>query len=302
MIVAGVGWLGLLAAMRDTERIMAEIIDKPTIIAISSHVARGAVGNRAVVFALERLGFPVVAVPTVTLSWHPGDGPATRIVPPAESFAALLEDLSGAPWLDRVGAVLSGYLGDAAQARPIAALVDAITARNPDVLYLCDPVIGDQAGPYVVPEIIAAIGGNLLSIADIITPNRHELGILLDQNPADNDGLVGAARAIGIREAVITSAFASVGEIANLLVTRNEVYRAAHTASAVAPHGTGDLLAALYLAHRLDGTGGPEALRMAAGSTRRLIKLASGAGELPLAGGQSELFASDDAVSLTRIA
>ena len=35
------------------------------VIAISSHVARGSVGNRAMVFALERLGFEVWAVPTI---------------------------------------------------------------------------------------------------------------------------------------------------------------------------------------------------------------------------------------------
>jgi pyridoxine kinase len=44
----------------------------PSVIVISSHVVRGSVGNRAAVFALETLGFPVWAVPTVVLPWHPG--------------------------------------------------------------------------------------------------------------------------------------------------------------------------------------------------------------------------------------
>ncbi|MBE0694401.1 MAG: pyridoxal kinase, partial [Aquamicrobium sp.] len=39
------------------------------VIVISSHVARGTVGNRAAVFALETLGLPVWAVPTVILPW-----------------------------------------------------------------------------------------------------------------------------------------------------------------------------------------------------------------------------------------
>jgi pyridoxine kinase len=38
---------------------------RPSVIVISSHVVRGSVGNRAAVFALETLGFPVWAVPTV---------------------------------------------------------------------------------------------------------------------------------------------------------------------------------------------------------------------------------------------
>ena len=56
-------------------------VDTPrAVIVVSSHVARGSVGNRAAVFALETLGHPVWAVPTVLLPWHPGHGRATRIV------------------------------------------------------------------------------------------------------------------------------------------------------------------------------------------------------------------------------
>ena len=119
------------------------------VIVVSSHVARGSVGNRAAVFALESLGFPVWAVPTVILPWHPGHSRATRIVPPSADFAALMRDLEGAKWLGEVAAVLSGYLGDAAQADAVASLVRAVKRRNPDALYLCDPFMGDRGGLYV---------------------------------------------------------------------------------------------------------------------------------------------------------
>jgi pyridoxine kinase len=56
-------------------------VSSNAVIVISSHVVRGSVGNRAAVFALETLGHPVWAVPTVILPWHPGHGPAKRIVP-----------------------------------------------------------------------------------------------------------------------------------------------------------------------------------------------------------------------------
>src|SRR5690606_9861359 len=98
--------------------------DATTVIVISSHVVRGSVGNRAAVFALETLGFPVWAVPTVVLPWHPGHGvpgaPAGRIVPPAEEFSRLMQDLQRAPWLGEVGAVLTGYLGHPEQAAAVA--------------------------------------------------------------------------------------------------------------------------------------------------------------------------------------
>ena len=67
-----------------------QIALRKTVIVISSHVARGSVGNRAAVFALEVLGHPVWAIPTIVLPFHPGHGKATRIVPGDAEFEALL--------------------------------------------------------------------------------------------------------------------------------------------------------------------------------------------------------------------
>jgi len=275
--------------------------EKPPVIVFSSHVAHGAVGNRAVVFALERLGFPVVAVPTIVLAWHPGEGQATRIIPPDEEFSGLIGDLVAAPWLGEVGGVLSGYLGDAAQADAIAGLVRGVKARNPEALYLCDPVVGDDDGVYVSPEILAAIGEELVPLADIMTPNRHELSFLRHRDYSNNDELVAAARQSRVAESLITSAFAGHERTGNLLVAPGGVYLAEHAALAGAPHGTGDLVAALYLAHRLDGAEGPAALRLATSSTLRLIEMASGSPELPLARGQAAFFAPHTGVSLDKV-
>src|SRR5262245_13680255 len=116
---------------------------KPAVIVVNSLVARGGVGGRASVFALERLGFPVWSVPTVLLSWHPGHGPATRIVPPSADFQQFLADLTTARWLGDVGGILTGYLGDVTQVEWIVRLIHAMKACNPSALFLCDPVIGD---------------------------------------------------------------------------------------------------------------------------------------------------------------
>lgn len=262
---------------------------KPAVIVVSSHVAAGTVGNRAAVFALERLGFPVVAVPTVTLTWHPGEGPATRIVPPDGAFSALINDLIAADWLDEVGGVLSGYLGAPAQAAAVAALVEAVRRRNPKARYLCDPVTGDAGGPYVAADIVTAVGQRLLPLADMATPNRYELGLLSGAPVTDAEMLIDAVRRTGVGEVLVTSAFAEPGTTANLLVAPDGVYKGQHAARPQAPNGTGDLLAALYLGHRLDGRPPPEAFGRAVGSTRRLVEMAGGATRLPLAEGQAAL-------------
>jgi pyridoxine kinase len=272
--------------------------EKPAVIVISSHVADGTVGNRAAVFALERLGFPVVAVPTVILPWHPGRGPGTRIIPPANDFGSLVADLVRARWLARVGGVLSGYFGEAEQAEPVGALVAAVKARNPGALYLCDPVLGDAGGQYVSEAIVEAIRKRLLPLADIVTPNRFELGLLTGETASDNGGLSTDARGTGVNEVVVTSAFAAPGEAANLLVTAKGALVATHPAVEKAPHGTGDLLAALYLAHRLIGSVAADALRKAAGSACRLAELAAGGDDLPLAAGQDALSHQESAVAL----
>lgn len=220
------------------------------VVVISSHVTRGSVGNRAAVFALEHLGFPVWAVPTVMLPWHPGHGPATRIVPPPDQFAAMMRDLENAPWLGEVGAVLSGYLGDPAQAEAVASFVRTVKTRNPRALYLCDPVSGDERGLYVPDATAAALRDVLLPLADIATPNRFELEWLAggEQLP-DNTHLARAALRLGPGTVVVTSAHALMaGSIGNLLVNERDLVLAEHRMVAGAPNGTGDLTAAHFLA------------------------------------------------------
>lgn len=232
------------------------------VIVISSHVVRGSVGNRAAVFALETLGFPVWAVPTITLPWHPGHGRATRIVVPPDQFAALMADLMEAPWLGEVGAVLSGYLGDPGQAASVAGLVEAVKTRDPDALYICDPVMGDAGGLYVPEETATAIRDRLMPLADIATPNRFELEWLSGTVLPDIESIMKAALATPPPTMLVTSAPAALeGGIGNLLLDRSQALLAEHRVICRPPNGLGDLTAALYLAHTLNGASRADALQ-----------------------------------------
>lgn len=224
------------------------------VIVVSSHVARGSVGNRAAVFALETLGHPVWAVPTVILPWHPGHGRATRIVPEPEKFAALMKDLEGARWLGEVGAVLSGYLGDAGQAAAVASLVKAVKAKNPRALYVCDPVMGDAGGLYVPIETATAIRDRLMPVADVATPNRYELEWMSGARLDDVKSVIAAALDAGPHTMLVTSAPAMLaGSIGNLLLTPTEALLAEHRVIDKPPNGLGDLTAAVYLARLMAG-------------------------------------------------
>jgi pyridoxine kinase len=276
---------------------------KPAVIAVTSHVARGSVGGRASVFALERMGFPVWSVPTVLLPWHPGHGRATRIAPDNAAFGALVADLAGSRWLGEAGGVLSGYFGSVDQVAAVADLVAGVKARTPNAVYLCDPILGDSAGLFQPEALVVAIRERLIPLAYIATPNRHELGWLTGMPVDTNDAIIAAARALGVAEVVVTSAHAPLGMTGALLVTRDAAHVATHREIDAVPHGTGDLFAALYLAYRMDGVAGETALARAASSVLRLIVLAqqTGADEMPLAAGQG-LFTADVAgVSVTRL-
>ncbi len=240
-----------------------EEADTPrAVIVVSSHVARGSVGNRAAVFALETLGFPVWAVPTVILPWHPGHGRATRIVPDPAQFAALMNDLAHAPWIGEVTGVLSGYLGDASQAQAVAALIKAVKARNPRATYICDPVMGDLGGLYVSTALAEALRDVLIPLADIATPNRYELEWLAGGKLDDMRSVMAAADDAGPETMLVTSAPSMMtGGIGNLLLTRNQALLAEHRLIDRPPNGLGDLTAAVFLARLLDGQPMPKALQ-----------------------------------------
>ncbi|MDF1608258.1 pyridoxal kinase PdxY [Hoeflea sp. YIM 152468] len=258
---------------------------RTSVIVISSHVVRGSVGNRAAVFALETLGFPVWAMPTVILPWHPGHSRATRIVPSREDFSALIDDLCRAPWLAEVGGVLSGYLGDVGQAADVGRLVAAVRAANPDAIYMCDPVIGDMEGLYVPEKVAAAIASVLIPIADIATPNVHELAWLAGAPMTDSGSMIAAAETLGPARVLVTSALAMMaGSTGNLLVSGRQSVMAEHRLIPNAPNGLGDLMSATFLARLLEGVAEEKALQMATGAVFEILARTArrGADELTL--------------------
>lgn len=245
-------------------------------ICLSSHVAYGAVGNRIMVPALEALGLQVTAFSTVQLPWHPGlnarYGTGTRIVADDSSFAAMIDNFIAAPWLQNIQGMVSGYLGSPAQAKAIARLVVALKHANPDAIYLCDPVIGDNGGLYV-PEVTAnAIRDELWPLADIVTPNRFEFGWMIGQPELKLDGMIKAAFTLEKRQVVVTSVDATENEIGTLLVAENAAQLISHEKILEAPNGTGDLLAALFLGFVLQGDPPETAVKKAATAVLAAIK------------------------------
>ncbi len=242
------------------------------VIVISSHVVRGSVGNRAAVFALETLGIPVWALPTVVLPWHPGHGPSTRLTFSVDDFDAVIDDLVRSRWGGEVKAVLTGYFGSEGQPRAVARLIRSLRERNPDLLYVCDPVMGDLGGLYIPQATAEAIRDELIPLANLATPNRYELAWLSGSELNSNTAIMEAALALGPSKMLVTSAVPMMaGGTGNLYLTGTHALLAEHRLIDNPPNGLGDLLSALFLARLLTGAPEERALQLATASVYEIL-------------------------------
>lgn len=231
------------------------------ILAISSQVARGHVGLSIAVPAMQALGHEVIALPTILLSNHPGHPHKAGIIIDPDILGRMFDALRQNGWLTGIDAILTGYLPTAAHAAFARLVVTELRAICPvRPVYLCDPVMGDDPkGLYIDPHAAEAIAGNLVSLADILTPNRFELSYLTGQDirtPANIFDGLSATRDAHAPVVVATSIpvpGSNGTKAANVLTSPGlqaltEVPLRPH-----APHGTGDLFSALFLSAHLAG-------------------------------------------------
>ena len=255
----------------------------PTVLSISSQVVYGPVGNSAAVPAMQRLGLDVLALPTVLLSNHPGHGPLAR--QPVD-IAPLLARLIDDGRLSDCRAVLTGYIVSPEQVETVAALVGRLKKASPELLYLCDPVLGDDHTGLYVPEAVAAgIRDRLLPLADVVAPNRFELAWLSGHEISTPDDAIAAARALAPAHTLATSIPCRDGCFATMAIGRTRAALVETRRRERVPHGTGDLLSGLFLAHFVRGKREANALANAVAGLEAVIDASEGSVTLDLAYG-----------------
>ncbi|WP_374441885.1 pyridoxal kinase PdxY [Stella sp.] len=268
------------------------------ILSVQSWVAAGHVGNSAALFPLQRLGFETWAVPTWVGSNHPGHPRWHGGAMPADRVAGMLAALVDRGLLARCRAVLTGYVGDPAIGEAIERAVAA--ARPAGALYSCDPVIGDRAeGIYVAAGIPALFRERLVPAADIVTPNQFELEWLVGRalpTMADIAAGAGELRRSGRGGTVLVTSVEAGGDPARqrmLAVGPDGAWLVEHPTVPVRVKGTGDLVAALFLAGLLRTGALPAALAYAASAIHGVLESTRRAGgdELALVAAQDEIVA-----------
>lgn len=251
------------------------------ILSIQSHVAYGYVGNRAAVFPLQLLGYDVIAVNTVQFSNHTGYGAWTGMVFSDRHIEDIIAGLAERGVLEQVDAVLSGYLGDAALGAIVLDAVRKIRENNPDMIFCCDPVMGDVGrGFFVRPEIPPFFRDSALDAATVITPNQFEAQALTDVTISTLASATSACRALheaGPELVVITSletAETPPGAIQMLASHRDGrrwIVTTPRLPLAPAPNGAGDLTAALLTGYLLRGMTADQALSATASSVHAVF-------------------------------
>ena len=252
------------------------------ILSISSQVAYGPVGNSAAVPALQAKGHEVVAIPTITLSNHPGHGKPAGFRTAPEDMTRMLETLDGLGVLVLCGAAMTGYFADPQQVEAVANVLVRMKSARPGLFILVDPVVGDEEGFYVPQPVADALRKFLVPLASCITPNRFELEWLSGMPVTDAGSAIAAARTLGIGEVLATS-IPALGQLATLLIMADTHHAIVTPKLARVPHGTGDFLSGLYLASRV--TAGPEsAFANAMKTLNHAIAISAGTSVLDVAG------------------
>lgn len=255
----------------------------PAVLCISSHVVRGHVGASAAVPALAALQIEAWALPTIVLSNHPAHGATARHLLPASDLEAMADRLDEHGWLGQCDAVLTGYFAEPGQVAAAARIIERLKRDRPGLVHCCDPIFGDDPGGLYVPDAVAeAVRDRLVPRADILKPNRFELEWLGGRPVANLDDALAAARGLGPPELVVTSIPAG-DEIANALLWPDGAASAARPRRTGVPKGTGDLMIALYLGHRLGGEAPEAAFARALAGLDHVMELSEGRDELALA-------------------
>ncbi|EYC04673.1 hypothetical protein Y032_0086g1921 [Ancylostoma ceylanicum] len=214
------------------------------VLSIQSHVVHGYAGNKASVFPLQLNGFEVDPINSVQFSNHAGnveflnlpkcDSP---VKPTSFTFspedrsssartAALsaykyvkgqrltdldLSDLYEGLKLNEINEythILTGYCGNAAFLTKIADIVKDLKSKDPSVLFVCDPVMGDNGMYYVPKELLPVYRDVVVPLANVLTPNAFELGEIVGFDIVNEEDCIRGMdiiHNIGVETVVVTS-------------------------------------------------------------------------------------------------
>ena len=260
-----------------------------SVLSIQSSVTFGAVGNTMASTVLLKLGCHLARIDTVQLAAHPGHNVRAGLQErsggsmPDQDFKALLAAITALGFGNGLDAIMTGYIGKAAQIDPI---VEAITSLKRDVDHIAvmiDPAIGDHGRLYVDDDIALGIEEKLIPLAHIITPNAYEFTRLTGLAQTTPDAIEDAGHLLfdrypDLKGIAVTGCREHIRD-SETTVTDYWIDRDGMTSHAAAPltpdsrgmAGGGDLFAALLMGYYLSYANWRSAFEQAAKISRHII-------------------------------
>lgn len=257
-----------------------------SIISIQSQVVHGHVGNSAAVLPMQAHGLNVAAVPTTLLSNHPGfETMRGRVLEP-ELVGDLLRGVEERGLIQTSRYIVSGYLGSRANGEVVAAFIKRARQLNPDITYICDPVMGDvNLGVFVADQVVECLCDELVPLADLLTPNQFEVGLIAGNPLSTWTALEAAAVKIqaqrGARVVVTGCMLADTpaGSLENIVFEDKSCTRLVSPRLPMVPVGTGDLYTGLLTASLARDVPLVDAARRAAAIVLAILGRTMAAGE-----------------------
>lgn len=244
------------------------------IISIQSQVVHGHVGNSAAVPAMRALGATVTAVPTTLLSNHPHYPTMRGHILDAPLVADLLRGVEERGLIERAAVLVTGFLGSVAIGEAVADFVARARVRNPALITICDPVLGDDdLGGFADPALAALFRERLMPQAAVVTPNGWEARLIAGEGAAVSDiDLLHALRGRGLRDIVVTGGHASHDRLRTLILEGEAASAIGTPRLDVRPAGTGDFFTGVLAAEMARGTRLSDAAERAAALTFAILE------------------------------
>ncbi|PKA54125.1 Pyridoxal kinase [Apostasia shenzhenica] len=177
------------------------------VLSIQSHTVQGYVGNKSAVFPLQLLGYDVDPINSVQFSNHTGYPTFRGQVLDGKELWDLIEGLGGNNLLYYTH-LLTGYIGSISFLDTILQVVQRLRMINPQLIYVCDPVMGDEGKLYVPKELVSVYREQVVPVASMLTPNQFEIEQLTGYRiSSEKDGLEACNKlhAAGPKKVIITS-------------------------------------------------------------------------------------------------
>ena len=232
---------------------------------------------------MSLLGHHLAQVNTVQLIAHPGHGLRAGGSISDEDFFALMDGLTSLKFYQDIDAVMTGYIGKAAQVDILAKTISVLHKLKPELDVMVDPAIGDHGRLYVDDDIARRIENDLIPLAHVITPNAYEFARLTGLEGGNTSALYETGQTLldthpKLKGIAVTGWAQTPSEHDGMIsdywidrdgVISHDALRLAHNPFGMA--GGGDLFAAILLAVRVSGTDWRNAFEDASRLSRDII-------------------------------